>query len=106
MQDNLPDCSALCKAFRCDRHPSAVKIATKNGRKTVQCTWAEDECEGSYCKFGLCAEHKMTAEGRCRMVVKRPESDIDEIPQEVFEPEQEQVIPEKFAKKLRGRGSL
>jgi hypothetical protein len=47
----------------------------------------------------------MTAEGRCRSVAKRPETDIDEIPQEVFEPEQEQVMPEKFAKKLRGMGS-
>lgn len=103
MQDSLPECSALCRAFRCDKHPNAYKIATKNGRKKVQCTWAEDDCEGSYCKFGLCTENKMTAEGRCRRVVKSSESSIDEIPQEVFEPEQEQVIPARFAKKLRGK---
>jgi hypothetical protein len=105
MQDSLPECSPLCKAFRCDKRPSAFKVSLKNGRRTVECTYAEDECEASYCKFGVCAEHKMTGEGRCRSVAKRPEIDTDEIPQEVFEPEQEQVIPEKFAKKLRGMGS-
>ena len=106
MQEGLPECSPLCKAFRCDKHPSAFKIAPKGGRKVIDCIWAEDKCEGSYCKFGVCTEHKMTADGRCRRVAKRVDGNNDEIPREVFEPEREQVIPEKFAKKLRARGSF
>jgi hypothetical protein len=106
MPDNLSDCSALCKAFRCDKHPSAFKTAMKNGRKKVQCTWVEDECEGSFCKFGLCTEHRMTSDGRCRRGIMRSERDSDEIPRDVFELKKEQIIPEKFAKKFRSRGSL
>lgn len=36
----------------------------------------------------------------------RSERDSDEIPRDVFELEKEQIIPEKFAKKFRSRGSL
>lgn len=106
MQDGLPECSPLCKGLRCDKHPSAYKMLTGGGRRSVQCTWAEDECEGPYCKFGLCMERKMTSDGRCGRVIRHEEEGSDEAPHDLFDPEHDVPIPERFAKKLRRKGSL
>jgi len=38
----------------------------------VWCTWVDDDCDGPWCKFGVCAEHKMTSSGKCSRVKKAP----------------------------------
>jgi len=66
----LPDCEPYCESFRCGRDPPAMKISQKGGRKVVWCTWVDDECDGPWCKFGACAESKMTSNGKCSRTKK------------------------------------
>ncbi len=47
-----------------------MEISQKGGRKVVWCTWVDDECDGPWCKFGVCAEHKMTSSGKCERAKK------------------------------------
>ena len=47
-----------------------MKISQKGGSKVVCCTWVNDECDGPWCKFGACAEHKMTSKGKCSRMKK------------------------------------
>ena len=66
----LPDCTPYCQSFRCGRDPQAMKLSQKAGRKVVWCTWVDDECDGPWCKFGACAENKMTNNGKCSRTKK------------------------------------
>ena len=66
----LPDCTQYCESFRCGRDPPAMKMSQKGGRKVVWCTWVDDECDGPWCKFGACAEHEMTNNGKCSRMKK------------------------------------
>jgi len=51
-------------------------------------------------------ERKMTTDGRCRRVISHQEDEPDEAPRDLFDPEHDVAIPERFAKKLRRKGSL
>jgi len=105
-QPILPDCAPHCNSFRCDRDPPAMKISQKGGRKAVWCTWVNDECEGPWCKFGVCAEHKMTNNGKCSRV-KKEAANVE--PSHYEEPvDPESALDEKsykMFKKTRGTGS-
>jgi hypothetical protein len=51
-------------------------------------------------------ERKMTSDGRCGRVIRHEEEGSDEAPHDLFDPEHDVPIPERFAKKLRRKGSL
>ncbi len=101
MTENLSDCTPLCKSFRCDRKPSALKIRRRGGRKVIWCTWVDDECDGPWCQFGVCRELKMTADGKCKKTVAPPRPQPVAIPEDDYiDPDE---LPERVAKKLRVR---
>ena len=66
MRNSQPDCTAYCKGFKCEKQPSALKFLRQGGKKTIWCTWVDDECDGPWCNFALCVDHKMTSDGKCK----------------------------------------
>lgn len=66
MSKGLTFCTPTCMEFKCSRQPSALKIRRTESRKTVMCTEIDDECDGAWCKFGVCAIRKMTDAGKCK----------------------------------------
>ncbi|MHA1770790.1 MAG: hypothetical protein ACTSYL_09995 [Candidatus Thorarchaeota archaeon] len=101
MTSKLSDCTPLCKSFRCDRRPSALKIIRKGGKKVIWCTWVDDECDGPWCQFGVCKELKMTADGKCKKSVPTPKPRVPVDDDDFVDPDE---IPEKIAKRIRIKG--
>ncbi|MFX1264107.1 MAG: hypothetical protein ACFFH0_01910 [Promethearchaeota archaeon] len=66
MSKGLIVCTPTCKEFKCSRQPSVLKIRRTQSKKIVVCTEIDDECDGAWCKFGVCAIRKMTDAGKCR----------------------------------------
>ncbi|MBD3404939.1 MAG: hypothetical protein GF411_02245 [Candidatus Lokiarchaeota archaeon] len=98
----LPECSPLCKKFKCEKQPRALKIRRKSGQKIIWCTWVDDECDGPFCKFGACAIRKMTMDGYCKRVTKKKEpDDLDYIDDDF---PSDEAIPKKYAKKIKTKG--
>jgi hypothetical protein len=105
-QSTLPDCTPDCDSFRCDRDPPAMKTTQKGGSKAVWCTWVNDECDGPWCKFGVCAENKMTSNGKCERVRKEATKAEPGHYEQPMDPES--VLDEKsykMFKKTRGTGN-
>ncbi len=83
-----------------------METSAKGGRKAVWCTWVDDDCDGPWCKFGACAEHKMTSNGKC----ERAKKESAKTKSDLFEPpvDPERVLDEKsykLFKKTRGAGN-
>lgn len=102
---SLPECKAQCNKFRCDRQPSELKIKRKGETKTVWCTYVDDECDGPWCMYGICVDHRMTSDGKCKGVKKAPVAftgpeQIDDFDNEI------DIIPDKYSKQMGGRRSL
>ena len=96
---SLSECTAKCKKFRCDRKPSELQIRGKGEKKTIWCTWVDDECDGPWCKFGKCLDRRMTDDGRCKPGTKKvgtaaPPPRVAEYPD---------AMPKDIAKKLGRR---
>ena len=105
-QASLPDCTPYCESFRCGRDPSAMEASRKGDRKVVWCTWVNDECDGPWCKFGVCAERKMTSSGKCTRVKKEAAKAVPGHYEPPVDPES--VLDEKsykMFKKTRGAGN-
>ncbi|MGY5853209.1 MAG: hypothetical protein RTU92_06550 [Candidatus Thorarchaeota archaeon] len=100
MQSQLQECTPTCKKFRCDRNPSALTIRKSGGRKTIWCNWVDDECDGPYCKFGICLDRKMSDNMKCRQTQQAQTERRDERMDDFVDPG---YIPEKYSKKLRGK---
>ncbi len=103
MSLSLSECTELCKKFKCDRKPSELKIRRKGENKTVWCTWVDDECDGSWCKYGICIDRRMTSDGKCKGLKESPEPSIGLKPIEEFTTDMEDDIPDKFHKEISGR---
>ncbi len=96
------DCSQFCKNFRCEMKPSAMRFLTRNGRKTIWCTMVDDLCDGHWCQYSACSEHRMTDDGTCRQPA-RQSSDAESVYDEKFvDPAS---IPPKYAKKMRSKAN-
>lgn len=100
MTSELSDCTPLCKSFRCDKRPSALRIRRRGGRKVIWCTEFDDECDGPWCQYGVCRELKMTADGKCKKTAAppRPQPVVPILKDDFIDPDD---IPERLAKKLR-----
>lgn len=92
----LPDCTPFCESFRCSRDPPAIETSRKGGSNVMWCTWVDDECDGPLCKFGTCAEHKMTSSGKCERVKKEAAKEKPGRFEEPVDPER--VLDEKSYK--------
>jgi len=103
MSASLKECTALCKKFKCDRKPPALKIKRQGSKKAIWCNWIDDECDGPWCKFGVCTVRKMTESGKCKatphhampvtgQLKPTPETDFD----------MDEGVPKKYARELRG----
>jgi hypothetical protein len=94
------ECSLFCKDFRCEAKPIAMRFVTRNGRKMTWCTMVDDLCDGHWCQYSACSEHRMTSDGMCRQPT-RPLSDAESVYDEKFvDPAS---IPRKYSKKIRGK---
>jgi hypothetical protein len=99
MATDYVECTPLCKSFRCDKQPPAMKIRRRGDKKEIWCTWIDEECDGPWCKFGKCLERRMTDDGRCKPAKKKvvPSAPIEKTP------EYPDAIPKDIAKKLGRR---
>ncbi|MFX1481687.1 MAG: hypothetical protein ACFFCP_00710 [Promethearchaeota archaeon] len=98
MANNGVDCTALCKSFKCERHPPALKIRMRGGNKEVWCTWIDEECDQGWCVHSKCAERRMTQDGKCRQVVRRPQQTHVR-----FDEPYPDAMPKDIARKFRPR---
>ena len=99
MTKDYVECTALCKSFKCDKQPPAMKIRNRGNTKEIWCTWIDEECDGPWCKFSKCLDRRMTDDGKCKPIVKRVETTaplLDKI-------EYPDAIPKDIAKKLKRR---
>ena len=100
MSKGLTVCTPTCREFKCSRQPSALKIRHTQSKKTVMCTEIDDECDGAWCKFGVCAIRKMTDAGKCkglRMLPAFSNDDIDSIE------DGSEEVPSIYSKHLGGK---
>lgn len=97
---SLSECTALCKKFRCDRKPSSLKIKRQNENKQIWCTWVDDECDGPWCKFGVCMDHRMTSDGKCKGLKKPAVSSQFPDYIENFESETDENLKKKYSKQI------
>ncbi|MFW9918746.1 MAG: hypothetical protein ACFFED_04050 [Candidatus Thorarchaeota archaeon] len=77
-----------------------MKFRTRGGKKEAWCTAFEDVCDGAWCQFSKCAIRKMTDSGKCKgrgtTVIPDQKPQYDNV-------DDPSIIPEKYAKKLRGK---
>jgi hypothetical protein len=97
MATGYEECTPLCKNFRCDKRPPALKITQKGNKKILRCIWIDEDCDGAWCQFSKCLERRMTEDGKCKPPVQKVRPVIglgrdDEYPD---------AIPKDIAKKLR-----
>ena len=97
MQAQMKECTPTCKQFRCDKKPSAFQIRNKGNKKILWCTWVDDECDGPYCKFGICLERRMTDDYRCKSVSNTQQT-YDEYADDFVDPG---YIPKEIEKKIK-----
>ena len=93
------ECTALCKNFKCIKQPPALKILQKGGKKTVWCTWIDEECDGAWCQFSKCIERRMQDDGTCKPIAKK----VVEPSISLRDEEYPDTIPKDIAKKFRIR---
>ena len=99
MATGYVECTPLCKSFKCDKLPPAMKTSQKGGKKEIWCTWIDEECDGPWCKFGKCLDRRMTDDGRCKPSTKKIEP-AGPPPRDTEYPD---AIPKDIAKKLGRR---
>jgi len=99
MATGYVECSALCRNFRCEKKPFALKIVQKGNRKTVWCTWIDEDCDGAWCQFSKCLERRMTEDGKCKPPAQKPKPVVDVGPEDEYP----DAIPKDIAKKLRNK---
>ncbi|TFG33236.1 hypothetical protein EU528_00820 [Candidatus Thorarchaeota archaeon] len=99
MATGYVECTPLCKSFKCDKQPPAMKIRQRAGKKEIWCTWIDEECDGPWCKFGKCLDRRMSDDGRCKPVTKKIETAAP-LPRDIDYPD---AIPKDIAKKLGRR---
>ena len=98
MTSNSVDCTALCKSFRCEKQPPALKIRKQGNKKVVWCTSIDEECDQGWCIHSKCAELKMTQDGKCTKQATVPVQ--TQAPVKVDEPYPD-VMPKDIARKFR-----
>ena len=100
MSKGLEDCTPFCESFRCTQRGSTLKYRTRGGKKEAWCTAFDDVCDGAWCQYSKCAIRKMTDSGKC----KGKETHIVPEPKGKYEVvDDPSAIPERYAKKLRGK---
>ncbi len=80
-----------------------MEISQKGSSEMVWCTWVNDDCDGPWCKFGVCAEGKMTSSGKCSRAKKETPKAKPGLYEKPMDPES--VLDErsyKMFKKTRG----
>ncbi|RLI57459.1 MAG: hypothetical protein DRO87_05765 [Candidatus Thorarchaeota archaeon] len=103
MKSSPKECTALCRSFRCDRHPDSLEIRGNGSKRQAWCTWIDEECDGAWCVFSKCQERRLLDNGYCRPVKK----DTPALKNSAVEPivdDFPDAIPKEYAKKLRGKG--
>jgi hypothetical protein len=99
MVGNNVECTALCEEFICQRKPPALKIRSQGGKKTVWCTWIDEECDQGWCIHSKCAIRKMSQDGKCTKtsVPVQTQAHIK------FDDSYPDVVPKDIARKFKLR---
>lgn len=100
MATGYVECTALCKNFKCEKLPPAMKIRKKGNKNEIWCTWIDEECDGPWCKFSKCLERRMTDGGKCKPSLKMAEPAAPLAARDIEFPD---AIPRDIAKKLGRR---
>ena len=100
MSKGLTECTPTCREFKCSRQPSALRIRRTDSKKTIMCAETDDECDGAWCKFGVCAIRKMTDAGKCKghQTVRAPSNDDFDYTEYGSE-----EVPSTYSKHLGGK---
>lgn len=104
MSKGLTVCTPTCREFKCSRQPSGLMIRRTQSKKTIMCTEIDDECDGAWCKFGVCAIRKMTDAGKCKVLHMAPapsDDDLDSI--EDFKEDGSEEVPSIYVKHMGGK---
>ncbi len=75
-------------------------METHSVKKTVWCTWAQEACIGSACKFGFCVKRAMLPDGKCRFKMKSKQKTFD-LEKEVLKERENLMIPSDERRKWR-----
>jgi hypothetical protein len=68
------------------------------------CIEMDDECDGAWCKFAICAVRKMTDAGKCqrRYVAQVPfDDDLDSV--DGFKEDESEDVPSMYVKHMGGK---
>lgn len=97
MTGNSVDCTALCKSFKCEKQPPALKIRKRSNKNEVWCTWIDEECDQGWCTHSNCTDRRMTQDGKCKQATKPVQTQV-----KVNEPYPD-AMPKDIARKFRQR---
>ncbi len=70
MTGSSVDCSALCKSFKCEKQPPALKIRKRGNKNEVWCTSIDEECDHGWCTHSNCTDRRMTQDGKCKQATR------------------------------------
>ncbi len=93
------DCTALCKSFKCEKQPPALKIRKQGNKNEIWCTSIDEECDQGWCIHSNCTDLRMTQDGKCRQATKPVHSQAQV---KVDEPYPD-AMPKDIARKFRPR---
>ena len=99
MVSNNVECTALCEKFICEKKPPALKMRKQGNKKSVWCTWIDEECDQGWCIHSKCADRKMTQDGKCKQAT-RP---VQTQPQVKLDDPYPDAMPKDLARKFRQR---
>lgn len=91
------DCSALCKSFKCERQPPALKIRKRGNNTEIWCTWIDEECDQGWCIHAKCLERKMSQDGKCKKAAKP----VPKPTKVRFDEPYPDAMPKEIARKFR-----
>ena len=93
------DCTALCKSFRCEKQPPALKIRKRGNKKEVWCTWIDEKCDHGWCIHSKCVDQRMTQDGKCKQATKPVQTQVQIKLDEPYP----DAMPKEIARKFRQR---
>ena len=99
MTSKSVDCTALCKSFKCEKQPPALKIRKQGNKNEIWCTWIDEECDQGWCIHSNCTDRRMTQDGKCKQATSPVQTQAQV---KVDEPYPD-AMPKDIARKFRPR---
>ncbi len=97
MTNSNVDCTALCKSFKCERQPPALRIRKLGNKKEVWCTWIDEECDQGWCVHSKCVDRRLMQDGKCKQSARPVQTQV-----KLDEPYPD-AMPKEIARKFKLR---